>query len=105
MVIPMVSDKQAEIAALCQRYGVRRLELFGSAAKGTFDAEKSDLDFVVDLGVYGPDVTKRYLRFAEALEALFGRPVDLLTVPSIRSPYRIEELNATRSLSQLIYEA
>lgn len=43
------------------------------------------------------------LRFAEALEALFGRCVDLLTVPSIRrSPYLIEELNATR---QLIYEA
>ena len=101
MVIPLVAGKQVEIVALCERYGVVRLELFGSAAKGTFDAATSDLDVVVDLGVYGPDVAKRHLRFAESLEALFGRPVDLLTVPSIRSQYFITELDTTR---QVLYE-
>ncbi|MEJ7763543.1 MAG: nucleotidyltransferase domain-containing protein [Thermomicrobiales bacterium] len=99
-MLALVSDKRAEVVALCERYGVRRLELFGSAATGTFDPATSDLDFVVDLGEYGPDVAKRYLRFAEALEALFERPVDLLTVPSIRNQYFIDELEATR---QVIY--
>lgn len=101
MVIPLVNDKQAEIAVLCRRYGVVRLELFGSAAKGSFDAENSDLDFVVDLGPYDPNIATRYIRLADDLEALFGRPVDLLTVRSIRSPYFMDELNETR---QVIYE-
>jgi predicted nucleotidyltransferase len=102
MVIPLITDNQTAITALCQRYGVARLELFGSAAKGTFDDATSDLDFLVDLGPYGPDIAKRYLRLADALEALFGRPVDLLTVPSIRSQYFKRELDTSR---QVLYAA
>lgn len=101
MVIPLVANKQAEIAAICQRYGVVRLELFGSAAQGTFDAAASDLDFVVDLGPYEREIATRYIQLADDLEALFGRPVDLLTVPSIRNEYFIQELNASR---QVLYE-
>jgi len=33
---------------LCRRYGVRKLELFGSATDGAFDPRTSDLDFLVD---------------------------------------------------------
>ncbi len=102
MLPPIVADKRAEVVALCERYGVRRLDLFGSAAKDTFDSATSDLDFLVDLGEYGPDVARRYLAIADALEALFGRPVDLLTVRSVRSAYFIAELDTSR---QLVYVA
>ncbi len=37
----------ATLPALCRRFGVRRLDLFGSAASGRFDPGRSDLDFVV----------------------------------------------------------
>ncbi len=100
MLPPIVADKRAEVVALCERYGVQRLDLFGSAAKGTFDPATSDLDFLVDLGEYGPDVARRYLGVAEELEALFGRSVDLLTVRSVRSAYFIAELEASR---QFVY--
>jgi uncharacterized protein len=48
-----------QITELCQRYQVKRLEIFGSAATGAFKPEASDLDFVVDfgdrpLGPWGP---------------------------------------------------
>jgi predicted nucleotidyltransferase len=85
------------IAALCREYGVLRLDVFGSAAKGTFDPEASDLDFVMtfeDRGMTG--YAKRYLRFAEALEALFARPVDVIFEESIRNPYFREEIEETR---------
>ena len=85
-----------EVAALCERYGVLRLDLFGSAAKGTFDPATSDLDFVVDLGEYEPEIANRYIELAFALEAVFGRPVDLLTVRSLRSPSIVAEVNETR---------
>lgn len=86
-MIALVDEKKSEIVALCKRFGIRRLELFGSAATGAFDPAYSDLDFVVDLGPYDDAIADRYLDFAEALEALFGRSVDLVTEKSIRNPY------------------
>ena len=34
---------------LCERYGVEKLEMFGSAARGEFDPAHSDLDFIVQM--------------------------------------------------------
>lgn len=35
--------------AICRRFGVRRLDVFGSASRGTdFDPEHSDVDFLVE---------------------------------------------------------
>lgn len=79
-MIPLIEQHRAELVELCRRYRVQRLDLFGSAARGTFKPGSSDLDFVVqfkDPGEVG--YAMRYLRFAESLEALFLRPVDLLT--------------------------
>ncbi len=35
---------------ICQRFRVERIYLFGSAADGRFDSERSDLDFLVVFG-------------------------------------------------------
>ena len=48
-MIPLIEVKRTEVGELCRRYGVRRLEVFGSAARGSFDPETSDLDFLVEL--------------------------------------------------------
>jgi hypothetical protein len=48
-MISLVADKERELRATCERFGVRRLELFGSAATGDeFDPEHSDIDFLVE---------------------------------------------------------
>jgi predicted nucleotidyltransferase len=87
-MIDLVTQHLDDIAALCRHYGVRRLDLFGSAATGEFDPETSDLDFVATFAdTHLPGYAGRYLDFAEALEALFGRPVDVLTENMIGSPY------------------
>lgn len=96
MLPPIVAEKRAEVVALCERFGVRRLDLFGSAAKGTFDPATSELDFLVDLGDYGPDVGTRYLELAGAFEELFGRSVDLMTVRTIQDPYFTAQIEASR---------
>jgi predicted nucleotidyltransferase len=46
-MLPLIEQHRAEIEQLCRRYEVRRLELFGSAARGEFDPRHSDLDFPV----------------------------------------------------------
>ncbi len=96
MVIPLVTDNQAEIAALCERYGVSKLDLFGSAATGAFDPATSDLDFVVAFAGYGPGVSSRFIDFADALEALFGRSVDLVFDTKMKNPYFRASVNESR---------
>lgn len=92
-----LEGKRDAIAALCREYGVLRLDVFGSAAKGTFDPETSDLDFVASFADRkNLDYADRYFDFAEALEALFGRRIDLITEQGIKNPYFREEVEETR---------
>jgi uncharacterized protein len=96
-MIEIVKEKQSELEALCREFGIVKLDIFGSAVTDAFNPERSDIDFIVDVGGYERGVAKRFLRFADALEALFGRSVDVITEPSIRNPYFIEEVNETRT--------
>jgi predicted nucleotidyltransferase len=95
-MIPLVVDNLDQIASLCRRYRIRSLDLFGSAATGEFDPEASDIDLICDLGEYEPGVADRLFAFADALEALLGRKVDLLTVPMIRNPYFRQAIDEQR---------
>lgn len=85
-MITLIKRNMDGVAQLCRRFGVRRPDLFGSAASGMF-TEESDLDFVVDFADRSPGYAMRYLHLAEALETLLGRSVHLVTERSIRSPW------------------
>jgi len=62
-MIAMIEQYHHELEALCIRYRVQRLDLFGSAAKGTFKPESSDLDFIVRFAdTSAPDYADRYIR-------------------------------------------
>ncbi len=102
-MVAIVEHNRTALVELCRRYRVERLYLFGSAASGCFDSERSDLDFLVSFVGREPsgEYADRYLDFAEGLERLLGRPVDLVTEQSIRNPYFRREVESTR---QLIYE-
>ena len=94
---PLIENHRAEIEALCRRFDVERLDLFGSGASGQFDPRSSDLDFIVAfLGRATPGYADRYLDFAESLEALFHRPIDLLTERSLRNPVFRDAVSRTR---------
>lgn len=96
-MIGLVEDHITEIEALCRQYGVLRLDLFGSAAIGDFSPETSDLDFIATFAdTQKPGYADRFLDFADALEALFGRRVDLVTDRSIQNHYFRQEVDATR---------
>lgn len=90
-----------EIAELCETYGVERLELFGSGARGDFNENPSDLDFIVRFADRSPGYADRYLDFAWALESLFEQEVDLVTERSIQNPYFRRSLDDAR---QVIYD-
>ena len=60
---------------LTNEYGVKRIGLFGSFARGTA-TETSDVDIVVE---FRQPVGFRFIEFVDYLEQLFGREVDVLT--------------------------
>lgn len=83
-----IADKKEELAAVCRHYGVTRLEVFGSAARGTdFDPQTSDADFLVEFDP-GAGLTPfdQFFGFAEALSMTLGRTVDLVNSSMHRDP-------------------
>ena len=93
---PQLNDDLAarrhEVVSLCSRLGVRRLELFGSAARG---GPAYDLDFLVDIGELAPVAYSRaYFALYEGLASLFACPIDLVTPSALQNPYfrkRVEQ--------------
>jgi uncharacterized protein len=83
----LIDQHRAEIALLCHRYDVRRLEVFGSAARGSdFDPDRSDADFLVEFErESGLPALQQYFGFAEDLERLLGRKVDLVERDTIEA--------------------
>lgn len=100
----IVTTHLGEVRALCEKYSVKRLTIFGSAVKGTFDPEKSDLDFVVELFPYANPIAegRAYLDLREELETLFRRPVDLVALADVKNPYVAASI---RRAQHQLYEA
>ena len=96
-MIGLITEKREEIAEHCRRLNVRRLDVFGSAASGNFDEEKSDIDFLVEFENFNsPGILDRYLDLAESLEALFDKKVDLVTTDSVHNPYFRTSVEASK---------
>ncbi len=99
-----IARKQEELVALCQRYDVVRLEVFGSAARGAdFDPTTSDADFLVE---FDPDSNlrpfHRYFDLVEALQDVLDRSVDLLEIRTVANPYLRAAIDKSR---EVVYAA
>ena len=98
----VIVDNLPRLAEVCRRYGVVRLGVFGSAVNGTFDPTTSDIDFLVDLGLYETDTLGRLLDVTAALRVVVGREIDVITARSRANPRFLANVQATR---QTIYAA
>lgn len=77
---------------LAKEFGVKKLGLFGSYAKGTAVESTSDVDLVVE---FSQPIGLRFVEFAERLEQLLGNKVDILTteaIQGIRIPHIAKEI-------------
>jgi uncharacterized protein len=101
-MIALIEEHRHALVDICRRFKVRRLDLFGSAVRGTFNPQSSDLDFLVSLDDTSPaEYTDNYFALAHELERLLQRRVDLVTERSVRNPYFRQVIEATR---QPVYE-
>ena len=92
-MVDLVRDKLPEVEELCRRFGVRQLQLFGSAYEGTFNPETSDIDLLV---VMGSDSLRDYFGLLDELEKAFGRKVDLIEKQAVKNPYFIRAIREHR---------
>jgi len=95
--IPMdfLDQYRTQIADLCRQYGVRKLELFGSAARGDLRAD-SDIDFFFEFDSNPAGLADRFFGLMEDLEMLLGRKVDLVSSQGVRNPYFLQVANRHR---------
>ncbi len=86
------------LAALCQKYQVQKLALFGSVLRADFRPE-SDLDILVE---FEPEarIGLNFITLQNELSALFGRSVDLNTAEFLSRHFRKNVI----STAQVIYE-
>ena len=101
---PQIETRREALSILCRRFGVTRLEVFGSAARGDdFDPDHSDADFLVE---FRPDANLsplgQFFGLARALESLLGRPVDLVEPGAVRNPFVLAAINRAR---EVVYAA
>jgi predicted nucleotidyltransferase len=95
----VVAARHSELSKLCREFHILRLELFGSALSSAFDSEHSDLDFLVEFQPLQPgDYATAFFGFKDALERLFGRPVDLVVASAIRNPYFRRSIEQSKAL-------
>jgi predicted nucleotidyltransferase len=94
---PILEARRKELAELCRRFRVRRLDVFGSAAGGAFDPSRSDVDFLVEFERDPPGkALDAFFGFRDALQSLLGRPVDLVMAGAVANPYLKAGIEQTR---------
>ena len=76
-ITSILSEKSEYLA---EAYGVKKIGLFGSYAKGT-QTEVSDIDIIVE---FETPLGFKFMEFADYLEDILGKPVDVLTVGGLQ---------------------
>ena len=99
-MLQLIETHRNDIAGICKRFHVSRLDVFGSAARGfDFDPTRSDVDLLVTYEPGAPRPTlEEYFALQEQLEALFGYPVDLVMAGAVRNPYVRANIERSREL-------
>jgi uncharacterized protein len=102
-MVDVLHDKRQSIANVCARFGVVRLDAFGSALRDDFRPGESDVDLLVEFSPMEPhDLADAYFGLLDQLRALLGSEVDLVMADAVKNRYIAREIQATK---QLLYAA
>lgn len=100
-MVVFIDEKLEQIAAACERYGIERLFVFGSALREDFRPGESDIDLLVEFGPL--EITQRFHTYLDAREAfrnIFQADVDLVMQGAVKNKVIAGEIDRTK---QLVY--
>jgi len=102
-MVAALENKRDAIAALCRKYGVVRMDVFGSALRDDYRVGESDVDLLADFGSMDPfELLDAYFDLLDELRALLGMKVDLVMSDAIKNRYIRAEVDRTK---QVLYAA
>lgn len=102
-MVALLEDRRGDIAALCRKHGVVRMDVFGSAIRDDHRDGVSDLDLLADFGSQDPfELIDSYFGLLSELRDLLGDRVDLVMSDAIKNPYIRAEVERTK---QVLYAA
>ena len=102
-MVQVIEARRELLVALCRKYGVVRLYLFGSALREDFRPGESDIDLLVDFGsMDGRSKAHAYFDLLDELQSLFSTRVDLVMVGALKNRYIAREVESTK---QVLYAA
>ncbi len=102
-MVAVLENKLDAIVALCRKYGVARLYVFGSALREDFRPGESDVDFLVEFQPMDPfDKADAYFDLLDELRAALGLEVDLVMAGAVKNRYIARDIELTK---QMLYAA
>jgi predicted nucleotidyltransferase len=98
-MVDVLENKRAAIARACTRFGVARLDVFGSALRDDFRLGESDLDLLVDFGPMSPqDLVDAYFGLLDELRAVLAVEVDLVMVGAVKNRFIAADIERTKRM-------
>jgi len=102
-MVAVLENKRDAIAALCRKYGVVRMDVFGSTLRDDYVTGESDVDLLADFGPMDPfELLDAYFGLLDELRALLDTKVDLVMSDAIKNRYILAEIERTK---QVLYAA
>lgn len=102
-MVRVLQDKHEAISQLCARFGVVRLDVFGSALRDDFRPGESDVDLLVVFAPMEPyALADAYFGLLDELRGLLDGEVDLVMADAVKNRYIAREIERTK---QLLYAA
>lgn len=96
-MVAVIENKREAIAALCRKYGVVRMHVFGSAVRDDFRPGDSDVDLLVEFGsMDGHAKAHAYFDLLDDLRDLLGTEVDLVMVGAVKNRYLARDIEQTK---------
>jgi predicted nucleotidyltransferase len=96
VIVAGVTVNEVRLAAVCALYGIARLMIFGSVARGTAEPS-SDVDVLYELQP-GRRLGWEIEDLSDELSELFGRPVDLVSRAALHERLRAAVLAEAQPL-------
>ena len=102
-MVDVLQDNRDGIAVLCERFGVSRLDIFGSALRDDFRPGESDLDLLVEFRPMDAHaLADAYFGLLDGLRELLASELDLVMADAVKNHYIAREIERTK---QLLYAA
>lgn len=96
-MIDILEQNRTSIIELCDRYGVSRLDVFGSALRNDYHPTRSDLDLLVEFRLMSPhERADAYFGFLDEIRALLGLDVDLVVAEAVKNRYIAADIERTK---------